>query len=76
MKVAEVEPSGLIVLGCGCGARIVLFGREEDWRGEGRLAFRCAGCDGEVGLDERAEEAKEEGDLVASLVRKVKRSDP
>ena len=76
MKVAEVEPSGRIVLGCACGERIVLFGREEDWRGEGRLAFRCAGCGGEVGLDERAEEAKEEGDFVASLVRKVKRSDP
>jgi hypothetical protein len=77
VRIAEVEPSGRIVLGCGgCGERIVLFGREEDWRGEGRLAFRCAGCGGEVGLDERAEEAKEEGDFVASLVRKVKRSDP
>ena len=52
------------------------MGREEDWRGEGRLSFPCAGCGGEVGLDERAEEAKEEGDFVASLVRKVKRSDP
>jgi hypothetical protein len=76
VKVAEVEPSGLIVLGCGCGERIVLFGREEDWRGEERLSFPCAGCGGEVGLDERAEEAEEEGDFVASLVRKVKRSDP
>ena len=74
MKVAEVEPSGLIVLGCGCGARIVLFGREEDWRVEGRLTFRCAGCGGEVGLAERAEEA-EEGDFIGSLVRKVKRPD-
>jgi hypothetical protein len=76
VKVAEVEPSGLVALGCGCGESIVLFGREEDWRGEGRLSFPCAGCGGEVGLDERAEEAKEEGDFVASLVRKVKRSDP
>ena len=77
MKVAEVESSGRIVLGCGCGESIVLFGREEDWRGEGRLAFRRAGGGGEVGLDERAEEAEEEeGDFVASLVRKVKRSDP
>jgi hypothetical protein len=76
VKVAEVESSGRIVLGCGCGARIVLFGREEDWRGEERLTFLCARCGGEVGLDERAEEAKEEGDFVASLVRKVKRSDP
>jgi hypothetical protein len=57
VKVAEVETSGRIVLGCGCGERIVLFGREEDWRGEGRLAFRCGGCGGEVGIAERAEEA-------------------
>jgi hypothetical protein len=61
-------------LGCGCGERIVLFGREEDWRGEGRITFQCASCDGEVGLAERAEEA-EEGDFVGSLVRKVKRTD-
>ncbi len=75
MQIAEVEPSGLIVLGCGgCGARIALFGREEDWRGEGRLTFRCAGCDGEVGLDERAEDV-EEGDFMRSLVRKVRRPD-
>ena len=72
MKVAEVESSGRIVLGCGCGERIVLFGREEDWRGEGRLTFRCAGCDGEVGIAERAGGA-EESDFIGSLVRKVKR---
>ncbi len=74
MKVAEVEASGRIVLRCGCGERIVLFGREEDWRGEGRLTFRCASCDGEVGLAERAEDA-EEGDFIGSLVRKVRRPD-
>ena len=74
MKVAEVETSGRIVLGCGCGERIVLFGREEDWHDEGRLTFRCAGCGGEVGLAERAREA-EEGDFIGSLVRKVKRAD-
>ena len=74
MQIAEVEPTGLIVLGCGCGESIVLFGREEDWRGEGRLTFRCAGCDSEVGLAERAE-AAEEGDFMRSLVRKVRRPD-
>ena len=72
MRIAEVEPSGRIVLGCGCGARIVLFGREGDWYREGRLAFRCARCGGEVGIAERAEEA-EEGGFVGLLVRKVKR---
>ena len=75
MKVAEVESSGRIVLGCGCGERIVLLGREEDWRGEGRLTFVCAGCGGEVGLAERAGEAQEEGDFIGSLVRKVRRPD-
>jgi hypothetical protein len=75
VQVAEVEPSGLIVLGCGgCGERIVLFGREGDWRGEGRLAFRCAGCGGEVGLDERAE-AKEEEGVTGGWVRKLTRAD-
>ncbi len=74
MQIAEVETSGRITLECGCGERIVLFGREEDWRGEGRLAFRCAGCGGEVGLAERAREAQE-GDFIGSLVRKVKRAD-
>ncbi len=78
VRIVEVKPSELIVLGCrGCGAKIVLFGREEDWRGEGRLTFRCAGCGGEVGLDERAEEdeeaaAAEEDGEVGRLVRKLK----
>ena len=75
MKVAEVETSGRIVLGCGCGERIVLFGREEDWRGEGRHTFRCDGCGGEVGIAERVGEKEEEGDFIGSLVRKVKRPD-
>ena len=74
MKVAEVESSGRIVLGCGCGERIVLFGRGEDWRDEGRLTFRCASCDGEVGLAEGAEDA-EEGDFIGTLDRKVRRPD-
>ena len=74
MKVAEVEASGRIVLGCGCGEKIALLGREEDWRDEGRLTFQCAGCDGEVGIAERAGEARE-GDFVGSLVRKVRRPD-
>ena len=77
MRIAEIEPSGRIVLGCGgCGARIVLFGREEDWRGEGRLAFRCAGCGGEVGLAARVKEeaASEEGGG-RGPVRKLKPGD-
>ena len=69
MKVAEVEASGRIVLRCGCGERIVRFGREEDWRGEGRVTFGCAGCGGEVGLAER-----EEGG-VGALAQRLKPGD-
>ena len=77
VRIAEVEPSGLIVLGCaGCGAKIVLFGREEDWRGEGRVTFGCAGCGGEVGLAEREEEAEEEEEGgVGALTRRLKPGD-
>ena len=74
MQIAEVEPSGLIVLGCsGCGERIVLFGREEDWRREGRLTFPCAGCNGEVDLAERAAK-KEEEEGPGGWVRKLTRT--
>ena len=77
VRIAEVEPSGLIVLGCaGCGAKIVLFGREEDWRVEGRVTFGCAGCGGEVGLAEREEEAEEEEEGgVGALARRLKPGD-
>jgi hypothetical protein len=74
VQIAEVEPSGLIVLGCGgCGERIVLFGREEDWRREERLTFPCAGCNGEVGLAERAA-AKKEEEGTGGWVRKLTRT--
>ena len=34
--------SGCIGLECdGCGERLVLVGREEDWRSEGRTEFDC-----------------------------------
>ena len=63
-------------MGCGCGERIVLLGREGDWHGEEeRLSFPCAGCGGEVALAERAGEAEGESDFIGALVRKVKRSD-
>ena len=56
-SVVEVGVSGSILLGCrGCGERVVLLGKEEDWEGEGRLAFRCSGCGEELTLDDRVGE--------------------
>ena len=53
--MGELEASGRVVLACrGCGERLLLLGREDDWYGEGRLAFRCAGCGGEVRFADRA----------------------
>ncbi len=38
----RIECSGQIVLDCGCGEKLLLLGREEDWHQEGRTAFDCA----------------------------------
>jgi hypothetical protein len=43
----EIEASERIVLECGCGERLVLLGREDDWYAEGRGAFEC-GCGEEL----------------------------
>ena len=37
----EIETSQRIVLECGCGERLVLLGREDDWYAEGRSTFEC-----------------------------------
>ena len=43
--------SGCIGLECdGCGERLVLLGREEDWRSEGRTEFECE-CGVKLTLD-------------------------
>jgi hypothetical protein len=43
--------SGYIGLECdGCGERLVLLGREEDWRSEGRTEFECE-CGEKLTLD-------------------------
>jgi hypothetical protein len=51
----EIETSQRIVLECGCGERLVLLGREDDWYAEGRSTFECE-CGEELTLAERVEQ--------------------
>ena len=60
----EIEASERIVLGCGCGERLVLLGREADWYAEGREAFECA-CGAKLTLADRVKR----GSGVAGLIR-------
>jgi hypothetical protein len=60
----EIEPSARIVLGCACGERLVLLGREDDWYAEGRDAFECE-CGEKLTLTNRVEI----GPSVADLIR-------
>jgi predicted SprT family Zn-dependent metalloprotease len=32
------------VLECRCGEKLILLGRNVDWRKEGRTLFECGGC--------------------------------
>ena len=60
----EIEASERIVLGCDCGERLLLLGREADWYAEGREAFEC-GCGEMLTLANRVES----GPSVADLIR-------
>lgn len=54
MRVAEIESSGVILLGCAkCGERMVLLGLEGDWTSDGRTAFSCGGCGENLTLADR-----------------------
>jgi len=53
-RALEIEASERIVLGCGCGERLVLLGREDDWYAEGRDTFECA-CGEKLTLADRVE---------------------
>ena len=44
-----------IVLRCECGERLILLGREEDWRSEGRTIFECE-CGEKLTLADRFDE--------------------
>jgi hypothetical protein len=66
-RSSEIEPSGRIVLGCGCGERLILLGREDDWYAEGRSTFECE-CGRELTLANRVEESPGLADLFRGLV--------
>ena len=52
----SIEASGLIVLECGgCGERLLLLGREEDWPKEHWDAFACSGCGNTITLAHRVD---------------------
>jgi hypothetical protein len=59
----EIEASERIVLECGCGERLVLLGREDDWYSEGRDAFEC-GCGEKLTLADRIERGLSVADLI------------
>jgi DNA-directed RNA polymerase subunit RPC12/RpoP len=39
-----------IVLECRCGEKLILLGREADWRKEGHTVFVCSGCGKKLSL--------------------------
>jgi hypothetical protein len=59
----EIEPSARIILGCSCGERLVLLGREDDWYAEGRDAFECE-CGEKLSLANRIERGPGFADLI------------
>ena len=61
----EIETSQRIVLGCGCGERLVLLGREVDWYAEGRSTFERE-CGEELALADRGERRPRDAELLRS----------
>lgn len=59
-----VRFSKRIVLGCGCGERLILLGLEEDWQSE-KTVFECE-CGTRLTLADRVEE---EGPRIGELLR-------
>jgi len=41
---------GLVIECGGCGEKLLLLGRESDWRSEGRMTFECGGCGKDLSL--------------------------
>jgi len=48
-----VDCSKSLVIECRCGEKLLLLGRESDWRSEGRTLFECSGCGNKLSLDDR-----------------------
>ena len=57
-----------IVLRCGCGERLILLGREEDWRSE-KTVFECQ-CGARLTLMDRIDE--EAADITQLLYGSIK----
>jgi DNA-directed RNA polymerase subunit RPC12/RpoP len=49
-KEHVVDCSKSIVIECRCGEKLLLLGRESDWRSEGRTVFECGGCGKKLSL--------------------------
>ena len=45
-----VDCSKSIVIECRCGEKLLLLGRQSDWRSEGRTVFECGGCGKKLSL--------------------------
>ena len=50
LKERVVDCSKSIVIECRCGEKLLLLGRESDWRSEGRTVFECGGCGKKLSL--------------------------
>ena len=69
----SIELSGRIVLECkGCGERVILLGRAEEWHQEGRTSIGCIGCGEELNLpvDDADEAALAVKDLLRNGIRR------
>ena len=48
-----VDCSEGLVIECRCGEKLLLLGRESDWRSEGCMTFECGGCGKDLSLKDR-----------------------
>jgi len=55
MREQAIDCSGRIVLECGCGERLVLLGRDDDWYSQEHLTLRCE-CGEQLTLANRLNE--------------------
>ena len=56
MREHTIVCSSRIVLECGCGERLVLLGRDDDWYSHERLTLRCV-CGEQLTLTNRLNES-------------------
>ena len=56
-----LDCSKSLVIDCQCGEKLLLLGRESDWRKEGRMIFECGGCSKELPLEDAHEQKAQRG---------------